>query len=69
MTEKREACKGDPEAALCDTQMHSKAQMLLHHAGMESAQSRALIASVMGLANDKIDWSLLGTVFPQEIRA
>lgn len=69
LTEKREACKGDPEAALSDTEMLRKAEMLLGHGGMESAQSLALIEAVMGLANDEVDWGLLESVFPGEIRS
>jgi 2-methylcitrate dehydratase PrpD len=68
LIEKREACKGDPEAALSDTEMFRKAEMLLAHGGMESVQSRALIEAVMGLANDEVDWGLLESVFPVEVR-
>jgi 2-methylcitrate dehydratase PrpD len=69
LTEKREACKGDPEAALSDAEMFRKAEMLLGHGGMDSAQSRALIEAVMGLADDEVDWGLLESVFPGEIRS
>ena len=68
LTEQREACKGDPEAALSDKEMFSKAEMLFEHGGMEPIQSKALIEMVMGLVDDKVDWGLLGSVFPGEIR-
>jgi 2-methylcitrate dehydratase PrpD len=68
LSEQREACKGDPEAALSDTEMFSKAATLFDHGGMEPIQSKALIETVMELVEDKVDWGLLESVFPGEIR-
>jgi hypothetical protein len=39
-----------------------------HHGGMASAQSQALIEAVMGLAEDEVDWGLMESVFPREVR-
>jgi hypothetical protein len=36
---------------------------------MDSVQSRALIETVMWLADDEVDWGLLESVFPGEIRS
>jgi hypothetical protein len=35
---------------------------------MASAQFQALIEAVMGLAEDEVDWGLMESVFPREVR-
>jgi 2-methylcitrate dehydratase PrpD len=45
----RQAAKGDPESALSDDEMVSKAKMLLAHAGLSNDTAQQIIDAILGL--------------------
>ena len=63
LTEIRNNCRGDPEAALSEEDMFAKAEMLFMHGGLTQSESQALIQAIMGLARDELNWDQLKTVF------
>lgn len=62
---KRDACKGDPDDPLGDTEMRAKAELLLAHGGIERAKARRIVESLLGLARDGA--LLPAAVFESEI--
>ena len=62
LTETRNVCKGDPEASLSESEMLSKAEMLLSYGGFTSSQTKALIHTIMDMPNNKSDWEILDSI-------
>jgi len=63
--ESRQACKGDPEAALTTEEMVNKARQLMMYGGMDNAAADALIEAALNLAKGCADWQVLRSAFPE----
>jgi len=50
----RQAAKGDPESALSDDEMISKAKMLLAHADLSNETAQQIIDAILGLPKDDV---------------
>ena len=57
--EERHECKGDPEAALTTDEMITKAEMLLVHGGIERADTKSLMDSILNLAQNRVEHDIL----------
>jgi hypothetical protein len=55
----RKDCKGDPELALNDDEMHSKAMGLLQYGGLDESRADQLCNAVLAMPSSKHSASLL----------
>ncbi|MEP0203336.1 MAG: MmgE/PrpD family protein [Halioglobus sp.] len=63
LTAQRSFAKGDPELPLTDSEMITKAEMLLAYAGLEENEVEQLIAQVMAMSDKESNSAAVPTVF------